>query len=276
MPEPTPPSSALGRVLREPTFHFFLAAAMLFGVNAMVSRESGVLEIDRSQVEARILIEEMSLGTTLGPEARRAIEEAYIDEQVLVREALSLGLENDERIHGVLAQKMLHVLSGGVIQPTDDELNAYYETNRSRYTMPPTVTLAEVVIETSDRLPQSLIEQFQAGVRPERLVTDFPGSRNVLPNVTLEDLTSIFNHDTAVRVFDADQDSWVGPHISLRGQHWLRVTERTDPSTLSLNTVRDQVRLDWIAGEEEARLAQRVAELRDRYSIVFTGEAEER
>ena len=63
----------------------------------------------------------------------------------------------------------------------------------------------------------------------------------------------------------------IGPHHSVRGQHWIRVISRTEAATPPLDSVRAQVRLDWIVEQEEARLERRVDELRDRYSIVFTG-----
>ena len=273
MPAPIPDSLSR-RLLREPTLHFVLLAAALFVVNAAVrsgSRE--VIEIDRGVVEARILLGEMRLGAPLPEDRRRQIEQAYIDEQVLVREALALGLELDARIHDILAQKMRHVLSGDVIQPTDDELRAYYQTNPTRYAPVPAVTVDELVVRSPDPLPETLADQLRRGVAADRLVSDLAGSRGVLSGTTRGDLTSMFSAEVAERVFRAESGQWVGPHHSVRGQHWLRVGARSDDTPPALDAVRDQVRLDWIADEEEARLEQRVAELRARYAIVYTGEA---
>ena len=267
------PDSFARRVLREPTVHFVLLAAALFVVNAAVrsgSRE--VIEIDRGVVEARILLGEMSLGAALTDDQRRQVEQAYIDEQVLVREALALGLERDERIDDILAQKMRHVLSGDVIQPTDAELRVYYETHVARYTPEPAVTLDELVVRSPEPLPEPLAGQLERGVTADRLVSDLPDSRRRLPGTTLGDLTAMFSADVAERVFQAERGQWIGPHHSVRGQHWLRVGPRADETPAPLDAIRDQVRLDWIVDEEEARLAERVAELRARYAIVYTGE----
>ena len=273
MPAPTPDSLSR-RLLREPTLHFVLLAAALFVVNAAVRSGSWeVLEIDRGVVEARILLGEMSLGAPLPEDRRRQIEQAYIDEQVLVREALALGLELDARVHDILAQKMRHVLSGDVIQPTDDELRAYYQTNPTRYAPVPAVTVDELVVRSPDPLPETLADQLRRGVAADRLVSDLAGSLGVLSGTTRGDLTAMFSAEVAERVFQAESGQWVGPHHSVRGQHWLRVGARSDDTPPALDAVRDQVRLDWIADEEEARLDQRVAELRARYAIVYTGEA---
>ena len=50
------------------------------------------------------------------------------------------------------------------------------------------------------------------------------------------------------------------------------MTGRTSGEPAPLGLVREQVRLDWIAENEEARLEERVKALRERYSVVFTDE----
>ncbi|MBI4541168.1 MAG: peptidyl-prolyl cis-trans isomerase [Gemmatimonadetes bacterium] len=273
MAEQTPAASSIGRVLREPTFHFVLLAAALFAISAVIgSRNRNVIEIDRAQIVTRIAEIEALGGAPLSAEERQQVEEAYIDEQVLVREAQALGLEDDARIYDVLVQKMLHVLSADVIQPTDAELEAYYDANRMRYAPEPSVTVDEIVVATTDPLPVALRDQLRDGIAPEQLVSDLPISHNVLPQVTLFTLTRIFGETTADLVFGAQPGEWVGPHQTVRGQHWLRLTERIESVPPPLDVVREQVRLEWIGEQEAARLAQRVTELRGRYSIVFTGE----
>ena len=266
------PATFFGRLLREPTVHFVLLAAGLFAMSAAVrSGNREAIEIDRGVVEARILLGELRLGAVLTDDQRRQVEQAYIDEQVLVREALVLGLDQDGRIHDILAQKMRHVLSGEVIQPTEDELRTYYEANRTRYVPPPAVTLDELVVGSPDPLPESLADQLRRGVPVDELVSDLADHRGALPRTTRSDLTAMFSAELADRVFQTEAGQWVGPHHSVRGQHWLRVGARSDQTPPPLDMVRDQVRLDWIADEEETRLERRVAELRARYTIVYTG-----
>ena len=267
------PPTFLGRLLREPTVHFALLAAGLFAISAAVrSGNREAIEIDRGVVEARILLREMRLGAVLTDDQRRQVEQAYIDEQVLVREALALGLDQDGRIHDILAQKMRHVLSGEVIQPTEDELRTYYVAHRARYVPLPAVTLDELVVGSSDPLPESLADQLRQGVAADQLVSDQIGHRGVLPRTTRSDLTAMFSAELADRVFQTASGQWVGPHHSVRGQHWLRVGARSDQTPPPLDVIRDQVRLDWITDEEETRLERQVAELRARYTIVYTGE----
>ncbi|MBI3983448.1 MAG: peptidyl-prolyl cis-trans isomerase [Gemmatimonadetes bacterium] len=267
-------TSHMRSILREPTLHFVLLAAILFATNAAVrARDRGhVIQIDRGKIAANIMQIEASIGAPLSSEDQQRVEDAYVEQQVLVREAQALGLDEDYQVHDMLAQKMLHVLSADVIQPTDAELEAYYEANLGRYVPEAAVTVDELVVGTQGPLPATVRDQLRDGVAPGQLVSDLPIGRDVLMKVTLGDLTRIFGEEMAKRAFAAREGQWVGPHHTVRGQHWLRVTERMASVPPALDAVREQVRLDWISDHEQARLEQRVNELRGKYVIEFTGE----
>lgn len=250
-------------VLREPLVHFVLLAVVLFAASALIGRGDDVIEITQDQLEWRVLQLETQEGRTLTEEERALVRERVIDEQVLVREALAMGLEEDERIDDILVQKMLHVLSGDVIQPTDEELEAYYATNRERYATEATVTVDEVVVPAGTELPASLLGGGEPADAPEGALV----ASRVMPRLTLDDLGQIFGPETAKTVFEAEQGVWVGPHESPRGHHWLRVRSRTEATVPPLEVVREAARLDWINEQEDRRLLARVAELRSKYDI---------
>ncbi len=132
-------SEALKSVVREPLFHFVLLAAGLFVMARVVGPDERLIEITSQEIEWRLLQLEAERGAPLSEEQRRQYESAYIDERILIREAQENGLLADERIDDILVQKMLHVLSGDVIQPTEAELTAYYNTNVERYVTDPEV-----------------------------------------------------------------------------------------------------------------------------------------
>lgn len=258
------------RILREPTFHFVLLAAVLFAASAALDSWRGnVITIDRVQIAIQIAELEAIRGAPLSPEERQIVEDGYIDEQILVREALALGLERDRRIDDILVQKMLHVLSGDVIQPTDDELRGFYEANRAHYTPEPTLTAEEIVIATGSPATGQVLDQLQAGVSAQELADNAGVRTSMLRQVISNNLTRLFGEATAELIFNAGSDGWVGPHETVRGQHWFRVIERTAPELPPLDSVRERVRLDWVSEQENARLDQRVGELRERYTIVF-------
>ena len=258
------------RILREPTSHFVLLAAVLFAANAALESWRGnVITVDRLQIDVRIAELEALRGAPLSPEERQLVEDAYIDEQVLVREALDMGLEADRRIDDILVQKMLHVLSGDVIQPTEDELSDFYEANRTSYTTEPALSIEEVVIAAGSTAVGDLVGRLQAGVSAEELADNPDVRSSVLRQVTGGDLRRLFGPVTAELILSANTAGWIGPHETVRGQHWFRIVEQTTPELPPLESVRERVRLDWVADQEAARLDQAVRGLRERYNIVI-------
>jgi hypothetical protein len=226
-----------------------------------------VIEIDPRSVEFRIRQLERGRGASLNDTERRIAEDAYIDEQILAREARVRGLDDDEKIRSILYQKMLHILASDVPQPTDAELRAFFDDNRARYGGRPSVTVEDVLV--GERVRPTAVE---AGFDPDSIEPGGPLRRTVLTGVTEGELAWSFGEETAAMVFGAKSGSWVGPHQSAAGGHWFRVIDRTAGTDAPpLDTIREQVRFDWMARKEEALLKQRVAELRQRYSVQFTG-----
>jgi len=266
----TPTDSPLRTLAREPTVHFLVVAILVFAFYALNDTGAGqVLEIDPREVEARVFLQEINTGEPVTEASRQAILDAYIEEQILVREALAMELDNDARIHDMLAQKMRHVLSGDIIQPTEAELAAFYEASRERYRVPATLTADELVFDQRDDLPPEVVTLLETGAGPEAMLALAPGDSGPLRNANRLDLANIFSDEFADRVFAAPPGTWQGPFVSNRGQHWLRVTAREEARVPALGEIIDRVRLDWIAAEEEARLAEEIARLRQDYTIVM-------
>ena len=249
--------------------HFFLIAALIFGLYSVVqSSNENILEIEQSDIDVRIFQAEVARGEELTEDQRQLSAARYIEEQILVREALSMELDKDARIHDILAQKMRHVLSGDIIQPSDEELNAYYQENQQRYRTTETITVDELVFDNRDELSAEILTLLQQASDPDVLLAAEEGSLSTLPGVNYTDLNNIFEESYADEVFNSRPGNWSGPFVSNRGQHWLRVTARTAAQLPALSEITDLVRLDWISSEEDQRLQQEVDLLWEKYSII--------
>jgi hypothetical protein len=256
------------RILREPTFHFLaMAAAISLFYWLFNNSDSQPLQIDWQEVEARILVTELTQGYPATEQQKQEIENLLVDDYILVMEAYNMGLQNDARINDILAQKMRHVLSGNVIQPSEQELDAFYQQNQALYRQTARVTATELVFNDTAPLPADVARQLADGVAEQNLVSELEPIAGILPRVTRDDLASIFNPELADQVFESTADRWIGPYLSNRGQHWLQVQQHYPARTPPLAEIIERVRLDWIAREEEARLQVEIDQLRDRYAV---------
>ncbi|MEZ4425233.1 MAG: peptidylprolyl isomerase [Gemmatimonadota bacterium] len=271
------PGGERGRaVWREPTVHFVLIALLMFGAHTATQRIRGAdrVEIRHDLVLARAAQIEAAIGLPLTPDELQRLEDNFIDEQILVREARLLGLDDDPQVHDLLAQKMLDVLSAGVLRPSRAELESFYAQHRAAYSSAPRVWLTELIVPAAHPGSAALAAALQSGSAP----ADLPGASTLqaspLDSVSSTDLQRIFGDSMATRVLAASPTSWVGPYTSVRGQHWLWVASVLPGSTPPLDSISAQVRVDWVAERESTVLREKVDELRERYTIVFVDENE--
>ena len=261
--------TTLKKFSKEPTVHFFAIAIVIFaiyGISAL--NNNNFLEVDQREIDARIFMQEMATGQDLSDEQREFIASSYVEEQILVREAIAIGLDNDARIHDMLAQKMRHVLSGDVIQPTQMELNEYYQGNIQSYQTIPSVSVNEIVLNDLDEIPNAVQQLLKQGASADEILDLSPGTAAPLPNVNHVDLSNIFDPEFADNVFNAETNAWVGPFRSNRGQHFLKITERAEARLPPIEEILDRVRLDWFTQEEEVRLQEEINKLWDQYTII--------
>jgi hypothetical protein len=257
-------------LLREPTLHFLLIALLAFVAYGLLNAGNDkVLEIDPQELEARLFMQELASGQALSPQQRQLLTAAYIEEQLLVQEALAMNLDNDARIHDILAQKMRHVLSAQVIQPDEQTLLAFHEENIDRYRLPTMLQLDELVLNSRQAVAPEIQQLLEAGAEPEAILELEAGDVAPLNDVSRVDLANIFAAEFADQVFAAETGQWQGPFSSNRGQHWLRIRQRQEARTPPARSILEQLRLDWIAREEEALLAREIAELMQQYNIIY-------
>lgn len=257
------PAKIVQAPFQEPLVLFTFIAALLFGASALLKpAEKTTLLIDSSEVEARLFLEELNSGEPLSESKRLEITAAYIEEEALVTEAFARGLDNDSRIRSLLAQKMLHVMSAEIIQPSTAQLSDFFSNNLLRYRQLALFDIEEVVLSRDD------LRTAQLALAAE------PSLGRPLPTLSERDLASIFSAEFAAQVVAShgtpEANNWTGPFLSNRGKHWLRVVTSTPETTPPFDEVAERVRLDWIAAEEEARQRQQVQKLVEQYNIVMS------
>lgn len=106
------PGTTLRRIARLPLLHFLLLGALLLGLDVVRGTKEGApardpLVVDDADVELLVAEHRRIHGETPDAADRRALVEAWIDEELAVREARRLGLlEGDLLIRRRLAEKL--------------------------------------------------------------------------------------------------------------------------------------------------------------------------
>jgi hypothetical protein len=260
-------------IVKEPLLHFAVLALLIFVAYAAftpkVSSPSTTAIVVRSaKIEQMAAVFTKTWQRPPTDAELKGLVDDYVAEEVLVREALALGLDRDDTvIRRRLRQKMEFMSDAEVdaLAPSDAELQAYLEAHAAAYQVDPKIDFAQIFLSPYKRGDAvqadaaALLAQLQAN--PEMDVSNL-GDASLLPgSVPPTEVTRIgndFGPDFASSVAELPVGTWAGPIASAFGLHLVRVSDRQSGRTLPLAEVRDAVLRDW---SNDARMRQSKAQL---------------
>jgi hypothetical protein len=267
------------RLAREPLFHFVAIGAVLLAAYRVAGGPGATGEVVVSDELVRGLRADYlrRTGTWPSPEEEKALVDHYVDDEVLYREAMALGLDRgDVIVRRRLIQKMEFLLEEPVAEPTDAELDAYLAAHAERYAEPDRVALRHVFVgrdrhgEDAGRIAAGIRRSLLNDADPDALGDPFlRGGRFALQNE--KEIASIFGASFASQVMDLPAGAWSEPIRSSYGLHLVEVTERLAARLPALDEVRSAVRGDWLTERRAAADREALARLRDRYRLRFEG-----
>jgi PPIC-type PPIASE domain len=268
------PDISIGRILREPLFHFFLLGLGVFAIydtgapNGQNGGDGAQIVIDRQDVDRLVQQFEATWRRPPTQEELSALVEAQLREEILVREAIALGLDQgDGIIRNRLAQKMTF-LTTSVAQsmlPEDEILIAHMETNQDRFTVPGQLAFDQISLpEGADT--DAALAALNAGVDPDEV-----GTRSLLPQrmplTSAQAIDATFGRDFYASLIKFPLDAWAGPVQSGYGAHLVRLTDRKASRLPPLESIRDQVLADWRREQTDVLTAAQFNAFRDNYEI---------
>ena len=279
------------RLLREPLVHFLLAGAVLLGLSALFGQSFGVggnsnrIEVTAERIQQ---LRETWTRQRGAPPTQRELDsliEDFIREEVLYREAVASGLDQgDTIVRRRLAQKVEFLAQSvaSTVEPSDAELQAFFEENRERYVIAEQVSFSHVYFSGSNRGAEA--EDAARGALTRLTSSESPtaeaaqlGDRfmlqNEYPPQTRGQIRDLFGPRFASRLFELPVDEWTGPVPSSYGVHVVHVRQRVPSRLPELGEVRSQVARDL--NEERLRSAADTyyEGLRRRFEIVVDAEA---
>ena len=146
-------------LLREPLVQFLLLGAVLFVLDAWL-RPAAAPVASTEIVVSETRIDNLAQNfrrTWQRPPTRQELDgliEAFVKEEVMVREALALGLDRDDAIiRRRLQQKMEFVSeeAAASVQPTDEELAKYLAANADAFRVEGRVSFTQVYLDPRRR-----------------------------------------------------------------------------------------------------------------------------
>lgn len=260
---------------QEPLILFALIGGLLFvayGFGKATPVE--VIEITPQTLRALEDSEESLRGRPVTDEERRALIDSHIEDEVLLREALRRGLEKkDSRVRKRLLTVMRTGLDEQVPEPTRAELQAHFRENAEQYAASEAVTFDQVFFSFGNEPADSaaLLEQLK-GDTDFRKMGERSWAGYTMRKMTREEMLPVFRGDFADQVLELTPNEWTGPLESVRGVHFIRVTERHQLPAPTFDQMEEQLRQDWIFNRRRAIQTTKIENMKKRYRVVLTEE----
>jgi parvulin-like peptidyl-prolyl isomerase len=269
----------LGRLWREPLVRFLLIGLVLFAaMSGARALQRPTVRIDAAELDQLGAYWEAQYQRPPSKAELAGIIQDRIDEELLAREALRLGLDRDDMIiRRRLAQKMGFASEDAAArEPTEAELRAYYAKTADRYAAPAKVSFQQVFFSGDRPGGGAQLAAVQALHRAEEGGRADPsGDPFVFPlayeEANLPDLVRDYGPAFVKLLAAAPEGVWQGPVVTPYGWHLVKVTARRRGEAASFEAVRDQVREAYLAERRETDRTAFLQGLRGKYRVVVAG-----
>lgn len=281
-------------LIRQPLVHFVVLGAMLgialhWTVDDGPRNDETTIRITATDVARLDAGWRSRWNRAPTPEELNGLIEAQVREVALHREALALGLDQDEPvIRRVLVQKLEGIVKDLIelsLAPTDQDLERYYRENAERYRPPALITFTQVFVDPDRREERTLedadeiLAELRSRGRPVGNIEEFGDPfmlQRYFPEKDEQRIASLFGAGFARSVFELAPGEWHGPVPSGYGAHLVYVDARREFPIPPLPEIRERVTQDWVDDNRREITDRYFAELLARYDVVVEGPSGER
>jgi hypothetical protein len=253
---------------------FMVIGALLFIFDFTNANDTTTIELSESQKKSLIAYEQQKLGRPLTQRETSQAMSNHIQEEVLLKAAYDLGLNNDDVIRKRLLNKMKFVLTAQIAEATEEDLRHYYQTHQKEFVKPNTVSFQQYYLpQDKEHMVSDVLEALNTNLPPAKLIhTDrFPANIN---NATTAEISSRFSANVADAVNSVTFEEWHGPYSSPYGLHFIYVTERNEGNIASFDESRRYIANAWRETQKNKLVIEKAIELAENYSIEVKGDFE--
>ncbi len=269
-------ATRLKTLIREPLLHFLLAGFAIFLFSAWrgepADPASRTITVDAEHVSRLAAAFAQTWQRAPRPDEIDALIREYIKEEIYAREAIRLGLDQDDPIIRRRLRQKMEFLSASAVdtaQPDDATLAAWLTRNPAKYAEGAQYSFDQIYLGEGNA-------SFIAATIARREIASgaawaSAGKPLAVPAssdfATKDQIARDFGDDFATAIVGAKRGDWTGPVASGFGQHLVRVRAIAIPDAPKLENVRQAIENDWRAATRKARETGAYQALLDGYSI---------
>ncbi len=270
------------RLLKEPLIHFLLGGTLLFVLFAWKNRSSEEQpdEIVVSPAQVEVLVNGWSRIWQRPPQPDEVefIIDDYVREEVYYREALKLGLEQDDMIIRRRLRQKMEFLAEDFHQendPGDEALQQFLTTHADEFQEPAVLSFRHIYFNPDKRGDSAAADATNtlAELTPdtdpayvETLGDPFFLQRE-FESMSEADIARVLGDAFVQKLLELTPDEWSGPLLSGFGQHLVLVTDRVEGRVPALGEIREAVLQQWQSVQREKYAEEFFQQLRSQYTV---------
>jgi parvulin-like peptidyl-prolyl isomerase len=273
------------RLLREPLIHFLLIGALLFGLYGLApsagpaTAASKQIRLSQGEIAQLTLLFQSQWRRPPTPQELERLVENKVQQEILYREALAMGLDKDDEIvKRRMAQKMQFLAEdvAAAREPTTAELKAWFEQHSARFAQPPRLSFRHLYFSTDRRGERARDDAQQALAKLAGQPVDTQAAGVLADPFMFQDsyrdrapdyLAKEFGPRFALAVSKLAPGSWQGPVESGFGWHLVFVDTVIPGRVPAFEEIESDVRTAWL-GEQKAQAWDKAyKKMRDGYTV---------
>ena len=269
------------RFLAEPLLHFVLLGAALFGFYAVRNHTSASapheILVTAGHVDHLATAFSRVWQRPPTPQELKGLIDDYVQEEVLSREAIKLGLDQEDTIiRRRLRQKMEFIAEDFAASndPTEADLQEFYREHADDFRMEARFSFLQVFLslERGEQLRRDAAALLDAlAVADPGTAPAVFGDRTLLPGEFVDEpqsgVVAQFGEGFVERLNDVSIGAWSGPFRSAYGDHLVLVTDRNMGTIPPFEEVRDRVKRELLADRRRRVNLDFLGALLDKYEV---------
>ena len=255
-------------------FIFLLIGAVILGLDLIYStlKDEKLIFISEEEVYSLMNSWALQVGRNPNPKEAKAVIDNLIEEEILYREALRLGLDaNDQIIKRRLAQKLMFLKQESRGEKiTDDELQDFYVQNKEKYLIPKQYDFTHIFFAKDNDGAQRAKIAFDEIKTTENLKGDVFFLGKNFTNKSAIELRKDFGRDFSMTFETIEQNIWSKPITSTYGSHLIKIISIRDARLPKLEEIKPRVIVDLNLQKKDSALSEYIQELKENYEVVIS------
>jgi peptidyl-prolyl cis-trans isomerase C len=274
-------------LLREPLVHFLLIGAALFGIYSFTqsgrpaSASSKEIRLSHDEIRQLTLLYQSQWRRLPTPQELGKLVENKVQQEILYREALAMGLDKDDEIvKRRMAQKMQFLAEdvAAAREPTTAELKDWFKKNSVKFAQPPRLSFRHLYFSPDRRGARARDDAEQALAKLAGAPVDAKLAGSLADPFMFQDyyrdrapdyLAKEFGPPFVLAVAKLPPGSWQGPIESGFGWHLVFVDTLIPGRVPAFEEVEADVKTAWLGEQKALAWDKSYKEMRARYTVLL-------